>query len=295
MLGLSREGTLAIITVNLGSKMTKSKTLMAIAYDFDGTLAPGNMQEYNFIPDLGMTPSKFWQEVTEKSKDIEGDSILVYMGLMLKKADATGVKVHRDAFVKYGSEVPLYPGVDSWFERINAYAAEKQIEIDHFIVSSGLREMIEGTPIARYFKKIYASSFWYDHNGVANWPALALNYTTKTQFLFRINKGSLDVWDHEAVNRFVNQSERPVPFSNIIYIGDGETDIPCFRLVKDQGGKSIAVYKSDTDSATKMGQRLINDGRVNYAAPADYSVGSAIEKYVKSIIDEKYFEGQYGE
>ena len=275
--------------------MIKSKTRMAIAYDFDGTLAPGNMQEYNFIPDLGMTPANFWQEVTKKSKDIEGDSILVYMGLMLKKADATGVKVHRDAFVKYGSEVPLYPGVDSWFERINAYAAEKQIEIDHFIVSSGLREMIEGTPIARYFKKIYASSFWYDHNGVAHWPALALNYTTKTQFLFRINKGSLDVWDHEAVNRFVKHSERPVPFSNIVYIGDGETDIPCFRLVKDQGGNSIAVYKTGLGTAEEMGQRLINDGRVNYAVPADYSVGSVIEQYVKSIIDKKYQKRQYGQ
>ena len=264
--------------------MAGKATRIAIAYDFDGTLAPGNMQEYNFIPDLGMTPYDFWREVTQKAKEIDGDSILVYMGLMLRKADSAGVKVHRDAFVNYGAGVPLYPSVESWFERINRYAAEREVVIDHFIVSSGLREMIEGTPIARYFKKIYASSYWYDHNGVAHWPALALNYTTKTQYLFRINKGTLDVWDHDLVNRYVTREERPIPFSNIIYLGDGETDIPCFRLVKDQGGHSIAVYKSDNQSSKENAERLIIEGRVNFSTIADYSVGSDVEKLIKKII-----------
>ena len=260
---------------------------IAMAYDFDGTLAPGNMQEYNFIPDLGMEPNDFWREVTQKAKEIDGDSILAYMGLMLRKADSAGVKVHREAFVKYGAGVPLFPGVESWFDRINSFAAERGVAIDHFIVSSGLREMIEGTPIAHYFKKIYASSYWYDHNGVAHWPALALNYTTKTQYLFRINKGTLDVWDNDRVNRYVAHEERPIPFSNIIYLGDGETDIPCFRLVKDQGGQSIAVYKSDNNISKENAERLIFEGRVNYSTIADYSPGCDVEKFIHNIISNK--------
>ena len=260
---------------------------IAMAYDFDGTLAPGNMQEYNFIPDLGMEPNDFWREVTQKAKEIDGDSILAYMGLMLRKADSAGVKVHREAFVKYGAGVPLFPGVESWFDRINSFAAERGVAIDHFIVSSGLREMIEGTPIAHYFKKIYASSYWYDHNGVAHWPALALNYTTKTQYLFRINKGTLDVWDHEHVNKYIAHEDRPIPFSNIIYLGDGETDIPCFQLVKDQGGYSIAVYKSNNLRAQENAERLIAEGRVSFSTIAEYTSGSEVENYIKNIISIK--------
>lgn len=267
------------------SDIPMKKAVIALVYDFDGTLSPGNMQEYDFIPDLGMKPEEFWNEVTHQAREISGDSILVYMGMMLKKANSAGVKVHRSNFVNYGAKLPLYPGVESWFDRINNYGLDRGIKIDHFIVSSGLREMIEGTIISQYFRSIFASSFWYDHNEVAHWPALALNYTTKTQYLFRINKGSLDIWDNEVINRYIPHQDRPIPFSNMIYFGDGETDIPCFRLVKDQGGHSIAINRPDHAHSEILSSKLISDNRINFSTIADYRKGSQLEKYVFAVID----------
>ena len=257
---------------------------LAIAYDFDGTLAPGNMQEHSFIPKVGMTKSAFWEEVGKLEKKHRADNILVYMGLMLEKARNKEVQVRETDFKKHGRGVPLFEGVKEWFDRINVYGKQSGVNVEHYIISSGIREMIEGTPIARKFKAIFASSFWYDYNGNAKWPALALNYTTKTQFLFRINKGSLDVFDHSKINEYVEESKRPVPFKNMVYIGDGETDIPCFRLVKDKGGYSIAVYKPKSPKVSRA-KDLLKDGRVNFVAPADYREGCPLDKIVKSIID----------
>lgn len=273
----------------------KKQIHFAIVYDFDGTLAPGNMQERDFIPAIGMTTKKFWTEVRKESKDNQADNILVYMKLMLDKARAAKVKVSKSDFRNYGKKLKFFKGVlqyeceggveKGWFDRINAYGRESHIKVDHYIVSSGIREMIEGTSINKKFSEIYASSFFYDHNGVAIWPALAINYTTKTQYLFRINKGCLDVSDTEEINQYVEESERKVPFTNIIYIGDGETDIPCFRLVKDRGGHSIAVYKPNTRNAQKKLENLIVDGRVDFTSPADYRNKSKLDRLVKAIID----------
>jgi phosphoserine phosphatase len=257
----------------------------AIAYDFDGTLAPGNMQERDFIPAIGMTRRAFWDEVRKLAKDHEADNILVYMGLMLEKARAHHVQVRRSNFESYGRSLKLFEGVPEWFDRIRVYGNESGVRVEHYVISSGLREMVAGTIIARKFKAVYASSFWYDHHGVARWPALALNYTTKTQYLFRINKGSLHVYDHSKVNEYVPHAERPIPFTNMIFVGDGETDIPCFRLVKDLGGHSIAVYKPRTRRARTISEKLIRDGRVNFIAPADYSDGRELDRIVKGIID----------
>ncbi len=258
---------------------------MAIAYDFDGTLAPGNMQEYDFVPAVGMTSKEFWSEATQLEQHQQADKILAYMRLMIQKASAKGVSIRKEDFVKYGRSVALFEGVTDWFQRINSYATSKTVEIKHYIISSGIREMIEGTPIASEFHKIFASSFMYDHHGVAVWPALAVNYTTKTQYLFRINKGSLDVCDHSQINKFVPQHERPMPFANMIFIGDGETDIPSFRTVKEQGGHAIAVYKPRASKAREKSRDLIKEGRVNLMAPASYNEGSQIETMVKAIID----------
>lgn len=221
----------------------------AIAYDFDGTLASGNMQEYNFIPALDMTPKDFWQEVSKLAAEQHADPILVYMHLMLKKALAANVPVKKQNFNDFGGKIVLFDGVLDWFTRMDNYAKTKGVKLEHYIISSGLREMIDGTEIAKKFKKIYASGFMYDHNGVANWPALAVNYTTKTQYLFRINKGCLDEEDNSRINQYKPDEERPMPFSHMVFIGDGETDVPCMRLVKSQGGHSIAVYKSSTKGA----------------------------------------------
>ncbi len=265
--------------------MSKKLIPFAIAYDFDGTLAPGNMQEYDFVPTIGMTKKEFWKEVGELAKRHNADNILMYMMSMLDKANATKVPVHKENFIEFGRSVKLFEGVDSWFDRIKKYGKDKGVLVEHYIISSGIREMIEGTSIAKKFSSIYASSFVYDHNGVAKWPALAVNYTTKTQFLFRINKGVLNVYDDKKINEFTPNEDRPVPFSNMVFIGDGDTDIPCFRLVKDQGGHSIAVYKPSTHGTKEKAKKLIKDGRVNHIAPANYSENSEMDIFLKRIID----------
>jgi phosphoserine phosphatase len=256
----------------------------AIAYDFDGTLSPKNMQEYDFIPKLKMASSAFWDEVNKHAQEQQADRVLAYMFEMLEQAKAAKVKVQKNNFEEYGKSVALFQGVDTWFDRIDEYAHEHNIHIDHFIISSGIREMISGTPIAKKFKRIFASSFMYDHYGIAVWPALALNYTAKTQYLFR-NKGTLDINDDSGINKYVAEEDRPIPFKHMIFIGDGDTDVPCFRLVKGQGGHSIAVYKSHTQGAKKKVEPLIQQGRVNFIAPADYGPDSTLEKIVRSILD----------
>ena len=266
--------------------MAKKKLVpMAILYDFDGTLSPKYMQEYDFIPALGIAPAEFWKESQALAKAQNGDPILAYMRLMLKKADEKGVSITRDSFKRFGAKVGFFPGVETWFGRINAYARSKGIALDHYIISSGLREMIAGTRIAKEFKAIYASGFRYDANEVAEWPALAVNYTTKTQFLFRINKDSPEVYDTTKINKFVAKSDRPLPFTNMVYIGDGETDIPCFRLVKEEGGHSIAVYRQRNATSKEAAEKLIDEGRANLAAPANYSAGSMVDRSVRAFMD----------
>jgi hypothetical protein len=266
--------------------MAKKKPIpMAICYDFDGTLAPGYMQEYDFIPALGLEPSSFWSQAHALAQRSDGDTILAYMRLMIEKAGAAGLRVSREAFRAFGSSLGFFPGVEDWFGRINAYAAARGVGVEHYIISSGLREMIEGTRIAGEFKRIYASGFMYDEGGAAVWPALAVNYTTKTQFLFRINKGSPEVYDNSSINKFVPKGERPLPFENMVYIGDGGTDIPCFRLVKKEGGHSIAVYRPRKAGARALTEGLLAEGRASLIAPADYREGRAMDASVKAIID----------
>jgi hypothetical protein len=207
------------------------------------------------------------------------------MQLMLEKANAAAVKVQKKNFISYGKSLRLFAGVEDWFDRINQYGKVSGIRVSHHIISSGIREMIMGTPIKHHFKDIYASSFCFDHHKIAIWPALALNYTTKTQFLFRINKGIHNVCDHDRINQYVAPADRAVPFTNMIFIGDGETDIPCFRLVKEQGGYSIAVFQPHTPRAKSRSKQLMADNRVNFIAPADYSEKKTIDLIVKAIMD----------
>jgi len=262
--------------------MGKKQAKMAIVYDFDGTLSPGNMQEYNFIPELEMSPKKFWSEVENKSRKDKSDKILTYMHWMLEKAKSKEIRVLKSNFRSRGKKVELFKGVKPWFNRINEYGTAQRISIEHYIISSGLHEMIDGTPIRGAFKKVFASSFVYDHHGVACWPAISINYTTKTQFLFRINKGCLDLWDDTEINKYIQKSERRIPFERMIYIGDGETDVPCMKLVKEQGGHSIAVYRPH--APRKKALSLIKQGRVNFVLPADYRKNKLLDKTVHLII-----------
>lgn len=258
---------------------------IALIYDFDGTLAPGNMQEYDFIPAVGKSNKEFWSEANTLAEEQDADMVLTYMARMIQEAKSKGLSLRREAFQESGRHVTLYPGVREWFGRINAYAAERGICILHYINSSGLKEIIEGTSIAHEFRKIYACSFLYDIDGIAYWPAVAVNYTNKTQFIFKINKGVESVFDSTLVNRYIPEQERAVPFQHMIYVGDGTTDIPCMRLVKNFGGYSIAVHSPDEKAARKEMASLVRDNRVNHVCPADYTPDSQIDILVKTIID----------
>lgn len=255
---------------------------LALIYDFDGTLAPGNMQDRQFIPDIGMTSAEFWREVYAVAEENLADDILSYMFVMLEKAKRAGMPVRREDLLARSREIEFFPGVEGWFDRINRYGDSRGAAVEHYVISSGNSEIIEGTSIADRFTRIYASKFLYDSQGFAVWPAVAINFTTKTQYLFRINKGAHDWKDISIINKYVPQSERPVPFENMIYIGDGETDVPCFRLVKDLGGLSIAVYASGAHEQAELYRK---EGRVNSVTPADYTENSGLDCVVKSYID----------
>lgn len=258
---------------------------IALIYDFDGTLSPGNMQEYDFIPAVGKRPEEFWHRSSEIARRHDADPILTYLYEIISSAQRAEVSLRRESFMSYGEKVKFFDGVEQWFDRINAYAATKNIVVEHYINSSGIKEMIEGTPIARHFKKIYACNFLYNVDGVAYWPALAVNYTTKTQFMFKINKGIEEVCDDKLINNFTPEEQRPIPFKRMIYIGDGTTDIPCMRLVKEKNGHSIAVYNPLEEKTIATVERLTQDNRVSYTAPADYTDGSRLDSLVKLIID----------
>ena len=258
---------------------------VALIYDFDGTLAAGNMQEYDFIPAVGKSNKEFWDASNRLAEEQDADQILTYMALMIHEAQAKGLSLRREAFQESGKRVELYPGVLEWFDRINAYGEERGVRVVHYINSSGLKEIIEGTPIADKFRKIYACSFLYNVDGIAYWPGVAVNYTNKTQFIFKINKGVESVYDTKQVNTYMEEKHRPVPFSRMIYVGDGTTDIPCMRLVKNFGGHSIAVYNPKDKSKRREMNTLIRDNRVNHVCSADYSEGKEMDIVVKAIID----------
>lgn len=257
------------------------KPIVSILYDFDKTLSTKDMQEFNFIPNVGSTPEEFWSEVKEMSVKEKMDNNLAYMYQMLDKSNTRKKSVHRQDFVDLGKDVEYFPGVEEWFKRINDYGKSKGVTVEHYIISSGIAEIIEGTSIRKYFKEVYACEFFYDQNDVAVWPKNVVNYTTKTQFVYRINKGVLDPSDNDAINRYVPDEDRRVPFRNMIYIGDGLTDVPGMKVVKSNGGHSIVVYGNDK----KIARELIHDGRANFICNADYSDGMGLDKTVKGIID----------
>lgn len=256
------------------------KPIVALVYDFDKTLATDDMQNFSFIPKLGMEPKEFWGLTTEFSDNVNMEKILSYMYMMIKMSKEKGIKLTREYLRSLGKDVKYYDGVTTWFKRINAYGESVGVKIEHYIVSSGTKEIIEGTSIAKEFKEIYGCEFLYE-NGEATWPLIAINYTAKTQFIFRIAKGALNPSDDVAVNQ---KSEfKRIPYRNFVYLGDGLTDIPCMKLVKEKGGKSIAVYPKGKKEKV-LG--LFNEERVNYICKADYEKGSDLEKVMKLIIDQ---------
>ncbi|KIS43727.1 haloacid dehalogenase-like hydrolase [Kosakonia radicincitans] len=262
----------------------------ALVYDFDGTLADGDCAQHGLMPALGINNvGAFWQEVKQRAEENDGDEILSYLGLLVEKASQTNPQeLSVNNLKKHGKSIPLYPGVAGWFDRINTYADDNGLELYHYIISSGLDAMIRGTAIGDKFRMIFACKYHYSANGtLAVWPAQAINYTTKTQFLFRINKGIDNSWDNEAVNRFIEPELREIPFQRMIYFGDGDTDIPSMKMVRYQGGVSLAVFDQEkwkTEKTQRKVEKLIAEERANYVVPAIYEEGSQLDVTVKGLL-----------
>ncbi len=278
--------------------MKNQDRVVAIIYDFDGTLISGNMQEYEFIPKIGVHQDDFWQEANDMAAEQDADSVLTYMECMIRHAREAGMKLTKDSLRDMGRNISMFEGVEEWFDRITEYGAKRGLKIQHYVNSSGIKEMVEGSHIAKNFHKIYASTFLYDKSGEAYWPAVAINYTNKTQFLFKINKGIETVHDSKLVNEFSPRETRPVPFSRMIFIGDGMTDIPSMRLVNIMGGHAIAVYDPENEKKREEIMKLIDERRVNYVCAARYTPDAEINSFVEGIIDkiaadEKLDEMQY--
>ena len=266
--------------MNYDRKRKEDRPVLAICYDFDKTLSPDDMQAQGYIQSVGYDVQKFWDESNDLAKANDMDNNLAYMWKMVQESEGRMV-FNKEKLAEYGARVKLFDGVEDWFERIRAYGKTRNVIVEHYIISSGLKEMIEGTKMARAgaFEKIYASSFYFNDRGVAKWPAQVINYTSKTQFLFRIEKGVLDIND-PGVNAYFSPEEIRVPFRNMVYIGDSDTDIPCMKLVNTYGGHSIGVYDPATQNKEKV-YKMMHDKRIRYYAPADYTELSELDLLVK--------------
>ncbi len=264
--------------------MTK-KPIVALIYDFDGTLSPGNMQEFGFIQAVGKTKEEFWKMSDGIAVRDDASNVLAYMKLMYDEARQAGIPLRRENFLEFGRDIALFDGVREWFAMVNEYGASKGVKVEHYINSSGLKEIIEGSPIAREFKHIYAGTFIYDDNGEAVWPGIAVDYTAKTQFLFKINKGIFSAHDTKMVNASIADDKKRIPYTNMIYFGDGDTDVPCMKIVGMFGGNPIAVYDPENHRKKAAAEKLRRQGRVNFTAPADYTREGRAFRLVCAIID----------
>ena len=263
----------------------RRKPIIALIYDFDGTLSPGNMQEFGFIPAVGQSPVEFWTKSDSIAIGQDASNILAYMKLMFDEAKRNDISLTREGFREFGKDIELYEGVKGWFKLVNEYADSRGVKVEHYINSSGLKEIIEGSVIAKEFKHIFAGTFIYDEKGVAEWPGIAVDYTAKTQFLFKISKGIFSSRDSKMVNESSTDDEKRITFSNMIYFGDGETDIPCMKIVNMFGGHSIAVFDPRNEKKRAAAQKLLRQGRVRFISPANYTKDSRTYRLVCSIID----------
>lgn len=262
------------------------KNVIAIIYDFDGTLSPLPMQEYTVLPKIPIEPNKFWSEVQRENTQKEGEEIITYMMLMLKQANDAQVKITKADLGRLASKISYYPGVEKFLERIKQFVRRTsggKAKVRHYIISSGLKEILCKIKIKKHFHNIFASEYAYDHYGAAQYPKLVVTDTVKTQFLFRINKGREKIT--ESINELMDEAIRPIPFSNIVYIGDGMTDVPCMTVAIKNGGYAIAVYKPKTHKGLNVCRNLFEAHRVDFIAPADYEEDKELEKYLKVILE----------
>ena len=260
--------------------MTK-RPIVAFLYDFDKTLCTTDMEDYAFIPSLGYTPSEFWAKANGFGYENKMDGLLAYMYTMIRECAAQGIRLDRDYLVRSGEAIELFPGVREWFARVTAYGADFGVDVEHYVISSGLREIIEGSGIAHEFKQIYACEFYYDESDLAAWPKLDVNFTNKTQFVYRINKGILDIARDKELNDSMPDDSKRVPFTNMVYVGDGLSDVPCMKMMRAYGGQAVAVYQKSNRAGV---EKLLQDGRVDFIFPADYREGTEFDKTVHNIL-----------
>ena len=263
----------------------RKKPIVALIYDFDGTLSPGNMQEFGFIQAVGKTPQEFWTMSDGLAAGQDASNVLSYMKMMKDEAGKHSIPLRKENLRKFGKDIELFEGVKEWFSLVNEYGRCKGVRIEHYINSSGLKEIIEGSPIASEFKYIFACSYIYNEEGEAVWPGIAVDYTAKTQFLFKISKGIFSAHDNKKVNESVADDKKRIPYPHMIYFGDGETDIPSMKVVSMFGGNSIAVYNPKIQKKKAFALKLLRQGRVGFAVPADYREESRTFKVVCAIID----------
>ena len=261
--------------------METQAPIIAFLYDFDKTLCTTDMEDYAFIPSLGYTPAEFWGRANAFGWENRMDGLLAYMYTMIQECAAQNIKLDRAFLNHCGESIQLFPGVREWFARINAFGESLGVQVEHYIISSGLREIIEGSGIAQEFREIYACEFYYNENGDACWPKLDVNFTNKTQFVYRINKGILDVSRDKELNDSMPDDSKRVPFTNMIYVGDGLSDVPCMKMMRAYGGQAIAVYQASNRQGV---EKLLADGRVDFIFPADYREGMELDRTVRDIL-----------
>ena len=261
--------------------METQAPIIAFLYDFDKTLCTTDMEDYAFIPSLGYTPAEFWGRANAFGWENRMDGLLAYMYTMIQECAAQNIKLDRAFLNHCGESIQLFPGVREWFARINAFGESLGVQVEHYVISSGLREIIEGSGIAQEFREIYACEFYYNENGDACWPKLDVNFTNKTQFVYRINKGILDVYRDKELNDSMPDDSKRVPFTNMIYMGDGLSDVPCMKMMRAYGGQAIAVYQASNRQGV---EKLLADGRVDFIFPADYREGMELDRTVRDIL-----------
>ena len=261
--------------------METQAPIIAFLYDFDKTLCTTDMEDYAFIPSLGYTPAEFWGKANAFGWENRMDGLLAYMYTMIQECAAQSIKLDRAFLNHCGESIQLFPGVREWFARINAFGESLGVQVEHYVISSGLREIIEGSGIAQEFREIYACEFYYNENGDACWPKLDVNFTNKTQFVYRINKGILDVSRDKELNDSMPDDSKRVPFTNMIYMGDGLSDVPCMKMMRAYGGQAIAVYQASNRQGV---EKLLADGRVDFIFPADYREGMELDRTVRDIL-----------
>ena len=261
--------------------METQAPIIAFLYDFDKTLCTTDMEDYAFIPSLGYTPAEFWGKANAFGWENRMDGLLAYMYTMIQECAAQNIKLDRAFLNHCGESIQLFPGVREWFARINAFGESLGVQVEHYVISSGLREIIEGSGIAQEFREIYACEFYYNENGDACWPKLDVNFTNKTQFVYRINKGILDVSRDKELNDSMPDDSKRVPFTNMIYMGDGLSDVPCMKMMRAYGGQAIAVYQANNRQGV---EKLLADGRVDFIFPADYREGMELDRTVRDIL-----------